>query len=90
MTESRLDKLTKKRQQINAQIQALKAKENQQKRREETKRKILIGGVVMKMLRTGEMPQDRLTHLLDKHLEKEADRSLFDLPISKTKETTGA
>ena len=43
-------------------------------------RKILIGAVVIKMLKTGEMPQERLTQLLDKYLEKEADRALFDLP----------
>ena len=31
------------------------------------------------MLKTGEMPQERLTHILDKHLEKDADRALFEL-----------
>jgi hypothetical protein len=71
--------LTRKREQLNAQIQALKAKENQKKRKEDTKKKILIGGVVMKMLKTGEMPQERLNQLLDKHLEKKMDRELFNL-----------
>ena len=45
MTTSKLDQLTKKREELNAQIQALKTKENQKKRKEDTKRKILIGGV---------------------------------------------
>lgn len=80
MTTSKLDQLTKKREQLNAQIQALKAKENKKKRKDDTRRKILIGGVVMKMLKTGEMPQERLNQILDKHLDKEADRALFDLP----------
>jgi len=41
---------------------------------------------VMKLLRTGETPQ-RITKMLDKHLEKHADRALFDLPQSiKSKE----
>jgi len=79
MTTSKLDQLTKKREELNTQIQALKAKENQKKRKEDTKRKILIGSVVMKMLKTGEMPQERLNQLLDKHLEKKADRELFQL-----------
>ena len=79
MTTSKLDQLTKRREELNAQIQILKAKENQKKRKEDTKRKILIGGVIMKMLKTGEMPQERLNQLLDKHLEKKADRKLFDL-----------
>ena len=60
MTTSKLDQLTKRREELNAQIQILKAKENQKKRKEDTKRKILIGGVIMKMLKTGEMPQERL------------------------------
>jgi len=79
MTTSKLDQLTKRREELNAQIQILKAKENQKKRKEDTKRKILIGGVVMKMLKTGEMPQERLSQLLDKHLEKKADREIFNL-----------
>ena len=79
MTTSKLDQLTKRREELNAQIQALKAKENQKKRKDDAKRKILIGGVVMKMLKTGEMPQERLNQLLDKHLEKKVDRELFEL-----------
>ena len=84
MATTKLEKLTLKREQLNAQIQALKAKENQNKRKEDTKRKILIGGVVLKMICTGEMPQDRPTQILDKHLTKDDDRALFDLP-EKTK-----
>jgi hypothetical protein len=73
MATTKLDKLNLKREQLNAKIQAIKSKED-------TRRKVLIGGVVMKMLKTGEMPQERLTHILDKHLEKDADRALFELP----------
>lgn len=83
MATSKLDQLTKKRQQLNAQIQAIKSKEAIQKRKEDTRRKVLIGSVVMKMIRTGEMPEERITALLDKHLEKDADRALFDLPEKK-------
>lgn len=63
MTTSKIDQLTKKREELNAQIQALKAKENQKKRKDETRKKTLIGGVVMKMLKNGEMPQERLNQL---------------------------
>lgn len=79
MNNSKLDQLNKKREELNGKIQALKAKENQKKRKEDTKRKILIGGVVIKMLKTGEMTQETLNQLLDKHLEKKADRELFEL-----------
>ena len=87
MNTSKLGTLTQKRDEINEQIKKIKAQESIKRRKEDTKRKILIGGVVMKMLKTGEMPQDRLTHLLDKHLEKQADRALFELPERTQSET---
>jgi len=83
MATTKLDRLTEKRQQLNAQIQAIKAKENQQKRKEDTKRKVLIGSVVMKMLETGEMPKERLMQILGTHLTRDADRALFDLEPKK-------
>ena len=84
MTKTRLDILNEKRDQLNAQIQALKAKEQGQKRKNETRRKVLIGGVVLKMLKTGEMPQERLDQILEKHLDTDRDRALFGLPPKTT------
>lgn len=79
MNKSRLEALNAKRDQLNAQIQALKAKEQGQQRKDETRRKVLIGGVVLKMLKIGEMPQERLEQILDKHLDSNRDRALFGL-----------
>ena len=87
MVTTKLDQLTKKREQLNAQIQALKVKENKKKRKEDTRRKILIGGVVLKMLKEGEMPQERLNQILDKHLDKDADRVIFGLNLSQVKDS---
>lgn len=78
---SKIDTLTQKRDELNEQIKKLKARESLKRRKEDTKRKILIGGVVIKMLREGEMPEDRLNQILDKHLVKDADRALFELPV---------
>lgn len=75
----RLEALEAKRKQIEAQIQALKSHEQAQARKDDTRRKVLIGGVVLKMVKTGEMPEERLTQLLDKHLDTERDRKLFGL-----------
>lgn len=91
MAKNKLDTLTEKRDQLNAQIQAVRAREQAQKRKDDTRRKVLIGGVVLKMLKTGEMPQERLNQILDKHLDSERDRTLFGLPAkSKTEQSTGA
>jgi hypothetical protein len=84
--QKKLAALEVKRSQINAQIQAIKARENGQQRKDDTRRKVLIGGVVLKMLKTGEMPQERLTQLLDKYLEAERDRKLFGLAPKQAEE----
>ena len=73
---NKIEELKKKRDQINAQIKSLTAKEQVQKRKLETRRKIVIGGIVLKMLKEGEMPQERLTAILTKHLD-EKDKILF-------------
>lgn len=75
----RLEALEAKRKQLDARIQALKAMDHAQSRKDDTRRKVLIGGVVLKMLKTGEMPEGRLNQLLDKHLDAERDRKLFGL-----------
>lgn len=80
MQNNRLDSLTEKRDQINAQIQALKHREMEEERKKDTRRKILIGGVVLKMVKNGEMTQERLDQILGLHLDSERDRVLFGLP----------
>ena len=80
MKSNRLDGLTEKRDQINAQIQAIKSREQAQKRKGDTRRKILIGGVVLKIVKTGEMKKEWLDQILDLNLDSERDRVLFGLP----------
>ena len=79
MKKNRLDALTEKRDQINAHIQAIKSREQTQKRKDDTRRKILIGAIVLKMVKSGEMPKERLAEILGKHLTKPNERKLFDL-----------
>ena len=77
--KSKLDSLTEKRDQLNAQIQAIKAKEQAQKRKDDTRRKVLIGGVIMKRVKDGKMPYADLKSLLNEELTKDNDRALFEL-----------
>ena len=83
MKKNRLDALTEKRDQINARIQTIRAKEQTQKRKTDTRRKILIGGAVLKMLKTGEMSKERISQIMNEYLENERDRTLFGLPPKK-------
>src|SRR5260363_399117 len=75
----RLEALEAKRKQLDAQIQALRVREQTQARKDDTRRKVLIGGVMLKMVKLDAMPEGRLTQLLDKHLDAERDRKLFGL-----------
>lgn len=90
MAKNKIDALTEKRNQINAQIQALKSKDQAKARKADTRRKVLIGGVVLKMLKVGEMPEERLRQILDRHLTNERDRELFNLTATEDQENVTA
>lgn len=87
MKQTKIDALTSKRDQLNAQIQAIRAKEQSQKRKDDTRRKVLIGSVMLKLIKSGEMEADKLTALLDRHLDSERDRQLFGLASRNAVET---
>lgn len=79
MSLSRLEQLAKKRDEINAQIQNLKAKESKEERKLDTRRKVIIGSAVMDLVKNGQWTDDQLKELLDPYLTKSQDRSLFGL-----------
>jgi large subunit ribosomal protein L7/L12 len=80
MTKS-LDALLKKREQLNAQIQKIRSRESEQKRKEDTRRKILLGALMMELLEKGELDRDKIMAKLDGFLTREIDRKLFDFPV---------
>ena len=77
----RLEQLLKKREELSAQIQKIRAREATQKRKEDTRRKILLGALVMEMIEKGELAQGKIWKRLDGFLTREIDRKLFDLPV---------
>jgi hypothetical protein len=79
MTEKRLEQLTKKRDHINAQIQQIKAREKGEDRKRDTRKKILIGGTILKLVKQGEWTEAQLLELLDRELSLDRDRLLFGL-----------
>jgi large subunit ribosomal protein L7/L12 len=76
----RLEQLLKRREELNAQIQKIKAQEASHKRKEDTRRKILLGALVMEMMDSGELDKNKIMKRLDGFLTRDIDRSLFDLP----------
>ena len=79
MSKPRLEALTEKRDQINAQIQAVKNKAQVQQRNDETRRKILIGGVILKRIKDGLSNEEELMTWLNEGLTKDNERALFSL-----------
>jgi len=76
----KLDDLLKKREQLNSQIQKERNKHSQQKRKEDTRRKILLGALMMELMKKGELDEKKILKRLDGFLTKEMERKLFDLP----------
>lgn len=76
----RLEQLLKRREELNAQIQKIKAQKASQKRKSDTRRKILLGALMMEMMEQGELDKNKIMKRLDGFLTREIDRSLFNLP----------
>ena len=79
----KLDDLLKKREQLNAQIQKEKNKRSQQERKEDTRRKILMGALMMEMMKKGELDEKKIMKRLDGFLTKDIDCKLFDFTLKK-------
>ena len=77
----KLEELLKKREQLNAQIQKERNKLSSQQRKEDTRRKILLGALMMSMMKKGELDEKKIMKRLDRFLTKDLDRKLFNLPL---------
>ena len=81
-----LDKLKQKRSKINTRIQKLEASEKAKYRKQETRRKILVGAYYLQKARE-EGSMDILRKHMDGYLQRDIDRVLFELaPIEKAEE----
>ncbi len=56
--------------------------ESTKKRKEDTRKKILLGALVVHLIETGYFQKEEIYKQLDKFLDKEIDRKLFGLDIS--------
>jgi large subunit ribosomal protein L7/L12 len=78
---NRLEELLKKKEALNAEIQKIKAIQNTKKRKEDTRKKILLGALIIEMMERGELDRNMLMKRLDRFLFRVIDRRLFNMPI---------
>lgn len=74
--EQKLKQAKAKKQQMEARKRALESKE---KRAKDTRRKVLVGAVILGKVESGTWPKDKLLAMLDAALQKDNDRALFGL-----------
>ena len=81
--EDRIADLEKRLKQAKAlkqqQVARARAADKKRQRSEETRRKILVGAVILAKVESGEWPKERLRELMDQALTRADDRALFGL-----------
>lgn len=75
--EEKLRQAKAKKQQIDARQRAI---DQRKKRADDTRRKVLVGAVVLARVERGEWPADQLHDMMNKALTRDDDRALFGLP----------
>ena len=76
----RIENLRARRAQLDAELSRLESKTRAENRKMDTRRKILIGAIIMQEMADDPDVAAHVQGLLDKRLNKPRDRSLFNLP----------
>ena len=80
MKNSKLETLKAKKEQIEARIKNLESKEKARAKKDDTRRKILIGAMVMEQMAKNADAKSKVLASLDGFLTRPLDRKLFDMP----------
>ena len=75
--EAKLKQLKTRQQRIDARARALASR---RARKDDTRRKILIGATILARIDRHELDHAELESWLDAHLTRDDDRALFELP----------
>lgn len=78
-----LDKLLKKKEQLNSKIAKVKAIEAAKKKKDDTRRKILWGALMMRLIDSGQLDEDKWMNQLEQYLTRDSDRKLFGFTLKK-------
>jgi aspartokinase len=78
----RLQKLKEQQEQLNAKIKRIEQKEKEQQRKVDTRKKILIGAMVLDKMSKSEKVNAKVISELSVYLTSERDKKLFDIDSS--------
>ena len=78
--EAQAEKLRKLKEQKAKAERRAKLIQQKQERTKDTRRKILLGAMLLEKIKRGEIDPDRIRNDLDPFLRRNADRELFGLP----------
>lgn len=80
----KLQKLKARQEQLNAKIKLIEQREKEKVRKEETRKKILLGAMVMEGMANSSEYESMIMKNVDKYLKSDRDRKLFGLePLQK-------
>ena len=74
-----LEKLELKQKQLDARIQKKRAQVRSQKRKEDTRRKIIAGALALEHMTHDKKFAATMGKLIEEHVTRESDKRLFDL-----------
>ena len=84
--EKKIEAQLEKLKQLKAQKQAIEAREKtkqkEQERKDDTRRKILLGSYLIKKMNANEANKEKILTELNEYLTEDRDRKLFDLPLN--------
>ena len=80
----KIQKLKEKRDALNARIQMIESREKTRERKEETRRKILVGAYFLDQYWENEKSEELRSNVAD-YLERNSDRKRFDLSSLESK-----
>ena len=82
--EKKIEAQLEKLKQLKARKQAIeareKSKQKEQERKDDTRRKILLGSYLIKKMQENEANKEKILAELNEYLTENRDRQLFDLP----------
>ena len=84
--EKKIEAQLEKLKQLKARKQAIeareKSKQKEQERKDDTRRKILLGSYLIKKMNDNEANKEKILAELNEYLKENRDRALFELPLN--------